>query len=148
MQNASSGEIGQVVFDQFAFNVVSSHDHTHVALYRLIKSRKRETALIADLLAFNSDDLGVNEYERIRLSFLCYIHYKEPLRQSYLRRRESDSAGITHCLEHIRDSLLQVGSERFVADRFADRQQNRLGIMNYPHQGHKQIFYRNNTVNR
>ena len=148
MQNASSGEIGQVVFDQFAFNVVSSHDHTHVALYRLIKSRKRETALIADLLAFNSDDLGVNEYERIRLSFLCYIHHEEPLRQANLRRRKADAAGIAHRLEHIRDGPFEFGTKRVVADRFTYRQQNRLGIMNYPHQGHKQIFYRNNTVNR
>ena len=142
MKHASSSEIGEIVLDQLSLHILSSNDHAHIAFDCLIESRKGKAAFISDLFSLDSEDLRVNEYKRIRPAFFRHIHNEEPLRQADLRSCKTDTTGIAHGLEHIRYGSFEAVCEIFVAYGLPNREKDRLGIMDYPHQCHKRLFYR------
>ena len=61
VQDASRRKICHVKLKLFAFYVARPRDDSHFPLHGLKQSRKRKTTLVADLLAFDMDDLGVDE---------------------------------------------------------------------------------------
>src|SRR6185503_16375864 len=97
VQHTTSSQIFEIKLDFLALHILGPHDHTHLPLDRLKKSRKRETTFLADLFAFNVDDLRIDERELARFAlFVGNIHDKQTAGVEYLRRSEADASGIVH----------------------------------------------------
>src|SRR5690606_8936507 len=131
MEHTAGGEARDIELDLLPQRIVAAHDDAHLAPYVLVKAGKRKAPFVADLFAFDADYLGINYCLLNGFAVVAGrdIHDEQPARNADLRRGKADAARVVHRDEHPRDKLGEFGAELARLDRFAGREQHRIGIM-------------------
>src|SRR6266542_4033500 len=77
VQHATRRQFHSIDFEVFAVKILSAHDCSEVALNRREDSRKRQTAFLAVLRAFNPQHLRIDERNALRWILAARaIHYE------------------------------------------------------------------------